>query len=153
MRSKAYPSFLDEEVLSASPVKLIELLYRGALEAIGSARRYLRQGEIRARSRAISKAMAIVTELLLSLDQEAGGELSRSLAQLYRYVEKLLIEANTEQREAPLITAEHLLATLLEGWQTLSRDEAERPAQPVVVAPEQNYSPPPVSCAYRTSSR
>jgi flagellar secretion chaperone FliS len=124
MRSKGYQNYFDDEVLTASPVKLIELLYRGAVDSIATARRYLRVGDIRARSRAISKAMAIVAELARSLDMRGGGELSRNLAELYSYVGKLLIQANTEQREAPLIEAGQLLATLLEGW------SASMPAEP-----------------------
>ena len=60
--------------------------------------------------------MAIVTELSLSLNHQDGGEISRNLAELYGYVERLLIQANVEQCEPPLAEAERLLSTLLEGW-------------------------------------
>jgi flagellar protein FliS len=72
--SNKYPTFLDEEVLAATPLRFVLLLYRGALDSIASARRYLRLGDIRARSQAINKAMGIVTELSLSLNQQAGGQ-------------------------------------------------------------------------------
>jgi flagellar protein FliS len=94
----------------------VHLLYRGALDSVVSARRYLRVGDIPARSRAITKAMLIVTELSRSLNMQAGGEMSRNLAELYDYILKLLIQANTEQREAPLSEADRLLSTLLEAW-------------------------------------
>ncbi len=126
MRTNAYQNYLQDEVLSASPLKLVELLFRGALDAIGSARRHLRSGDIRARSRAISKAMAIITELSLALDHEQGGELSRNLARLYGYTEKLLILANTQQREPPLAEAERLLCTLLEAWNVLARERRDK---------------------------
>jgi flagellar protein FliS len=60
--------------------------------------------------------MGIVTELSLSLNRQAGGDLSRNLAELYSYVETLLIKANTEQCDPPLAEAERLLATLEEAW-------------------------------------
>ena len=115
-QNHGYQSQLDEDVLSATPLKFVHLLYRGALDSIAAARRYLRQRDIRARSRAISKAMGIVTELSLSLDQQQGGELSRNLADLYGYVQTLLIKANTEQSDPPLEEAERLLGTLGEAW-------------------------------------
>jgi flagellar protein FliS len=118
--SNKYPNYLDEEVLTATPLKFVQLLYRGALDSIASARRYLRLGDIRARSRAISKAMGIVTELSLSLNQQVGGELSKNLADLYGYVESLLIKANSEQCDPPLAEAERLLATLAEAWESCS---------------------------------
>jgi len=147
MRSNVYRNFLEEEVLSASPVKLVQLLYGSALEAIGAARRYLRQGDIRARSRAITKAMTIITELSLSLDRDAGGSLSKNLAELYGYVEKLLIEANVRQTDTPLATAERLLTTLLEGWNNLPQAPGGRSVDEQKPDPEAvTYQP--VSCAY-----
>jgi flagellar protein FliS len=118
MSRHAYQEQIDEEVLAASPLKFVHLLYRAALDSIASARRYLRLGDIRARSRAISKAMLIVTELSLSLNRNEGGELSRNLAELYAYVESLLIKANFEQCDPPLAEAERLLGTLAEAWET-----------------------------------
>jgi len=147
MRNNAYQNYFQNEVLAANPLKLIELLYRGALEAIASAKRHLRSGDIRARSNAINKAMAIVTELSLSLNQEQGGELSRNLARLYGYIEKLLIQANTQQCEPPLAEAERLLSTLLEGW-TACKVRQPDPAvsTPEPAAAKDAYEP--ISCAY-----
>lgn len=135
MRNKGYQNSFDNEVLEANAFKLVELLYRGGLESIAAARRNLQVGDIRARSRAISKAMAIVTELSLSLNHNAGGELSRNLAELYAYIEKLLIQANVEQCDPPLAEAERLLSTLGESWtrcaqaQTASGPQAREPRE------------------------
>ena len=70
--------------------------------------------------------MAIVTELSFSLNHETGGEVSRNLAELYGYIEKLLIQANFEQCEPPLAEAERLLSTLLEGWIHCAQSHAAR---------------------------
>jgi len=136
MITQAYQNHFEEEVLAANPVRLVQLLYRGALDSIASARRYLRLGDIRARSRAVAKAMTIVSELSLSLDHNHGGELSRSLAELYAYVQTLLIQANTKQSDPPLAEAERLLSTLLEGWESCEGQPA---------APSAEFEP--VSCA------
>jgi flagellar protein FliS len=116
MRNQRYQESLDDEILTADPVRLIQMLYRGAVDSIIMARRYLKLGDIRARSRSVSKAMAIVTELSLSLNHTVGGDLSKNLAELYAYTEKLLIQGNQEQSDPPLAEAERLLSTLLEGW-------------------------------------
>ncbi len=116
MRTSGYQTYLENEILSASPIRLIQILYTAALDSIASARRSLRAGDIRARSRAITKAMRIVTELSRSLNREAGGELSRNLANVYSYVLKLLIESNAKQTEKPLAEAEQLLSTLADAW-------------------------------------
>ena len=142
--SNKYPTYVDEEVLAATPLKFVHLLYRAVLDSIASARRYLRLGDIRARSLAITKAMAIVTELSLSLNQEAGGELSKNLSELYGYVELLLMKANSEQSDPPLAEAERLIGTLAEAWEICAQSN---PAN--TTFPEQLESRhEPLSCAY-----
>jgi len=125
MRNHGYQSYFDNEVLAATPLQLVQMLYGAALDSIAAARRYLRLGDIRARSRAISKALRIVTELSACLRPEAGGELSRNLAGVYGYVLRLLIEANIKQIEPPLMEAEGLLSTLAEAWKLCAPVEAE----------------------------
>ena len=115
-----YQSYFDNEVLGADPLKLVRLMYRGALDAVRCARRHLLAGDIRERSRAITKALAIVHELSSTLDHARGGEVSKNLAGLYDYIERQLIAGNTKQIERPLIEAEQLLNTLLEAWEALT---------------------------------
>ena len=116
MRTNAYQSYFENEILSADPVKLVQLLYRGALDAIGCARGYLKSGDIQARSKALTKAIDILAELVHSLDHTRGGELSQNLGRVYDYTQRLLIESNSRQIDAPLAEAERLLSTLLEAW-------------------------------------
>lgn len=116
-QSNARQSYVDGEVLSADPVRLIELLCRGAVDAIESARRQVRNGNIHGRARSIAKASAILTELSTALDHTRGGELSRNLGELYDYMQRLLMDANFGQCEPPLAEAEKLMRTLLEAWQ------------------------------------
>jgi flagellar secretion chaperone FliS len=125
MHNHGYQSYFDNEVLAATPLQLIQMLYGAALDSIAAARRHLRLGDIRARSRAISKALRIVTELSACLRREPGGELSRNLAGVYGYVLRLLIEANIKQIESPLTEAEGLLSTLAEAWKLCTPVEAE----------------------------
>jgi flagellar secretion chaperone FliS len=146
MRTNRYQNYNEEEILTAGPIRLIQLLYRGALDSITSARRYLKLGDIRARSRAISRAMTIVTELSLSLDHTAGGELSKNLAELYAYTQTLLIQANVKQSEPPLEEAERLLSTLLDGWQACLPPENQTDENAASTGPSTPYEP--VSCAY-----
>jgi flagellar protein FliS len=146
MRTKRYQESLDDDILTAEPVRLIQMLYRGAVDSITTARRYLKLGDIRARSGAISKAMAIVTELSLSLDHTKGGDLSKNLAELYAYAEKLLIQANREQSDPPLAEAERLLSTLLDAWESCIA--ANMPAETNGTSPEDRTAYRPVSCAY-----
>lgn len=120
-------NYLESEVLAASPVGLIRLLYRGALDAVRAARACLHARDIAGRSRQIAKASRIVAELTASLDHAKGGEISRTLAELYDYMQRRLNDANFQQVEAPLVEVESLLSTVLEAWDAVSGTEAEAP--------------------------
>lgn len=112
----AYQDYRDHEILNAGPVELVVMLYRGAAASIEDARRHLKNGAIRERSAAISKASAILSELAQSLDHEKGGSIAKNLTELYDYLQRLIIQANITQTEPPLVEAGKLLDTLLEGW-------------------------------------
>jgi len=109
-------AYLETEVLSASPVQLVEMLYRGAIESIDKAVSAIQSQDIAARNHSINRAHAIVNELAMSLDHTHGGDLSRQLAELYDYVQRKLGEANFSQQAAPLQEARGLLVSLLEAW-------------------------------------
>jgi flagellar protein FliS len=116
----AYQNNQENEILSAGPLELVEILYKAAIQSIEDARRHLKSGDIRERSNAISKAGAILNELAQSLDHEKGGDISKNLTELYDYMQRKLLQANMEQIEPPLVETCKLLETLLEGWQTCS---------------------------------
>ena len=134
-------SYQEAQVLSASPVELVCLLCRGAIEAITKARECLVARDIAGRSRATTKALKIVVELSFSLDRQKGAELSRSLVELYDYVQRSLIDANCRQVDAPLVEAQRVMVTLLEAWEncepegrSLSSADRECPYAPVSCA-------------------
>lgn len=116
MPNTAYDRYLETEVLAADPLKLVCLLYRGALEASHSARICIQDGDISGRSRNINRAWSILAELAASLDHSQGGQLSRRLAGLYAYLQTRLIEANVQQSPVPLGEVETLLSALAEAW-------------------------------------
>jgi len=113
---KGYQNYLENEVMGADPIKLVTLLYGGAIDALSAARLCLQNGDIAGRSRKISKAALIVNELALSLDHGKGGEISLSLTELYDYMARRLNEANFQQIDEPIAEVQSLLTTLLEAW-------------------------------------
>jgi flagellar protein FliS len=86
---------------------------------VADARRYLAEGNIAARGRSISRAIAAIDELDCSLDRNAGGSLARNLAALYQYMRSRLLTANIRQEDAPLAEVESLLSTLGEAWNAI----------------------------------
>ncbi len=100
-------------------MQLVRMLYVGAIGAIQAACGHLRNGDIRERSRQITKACSIIEELTLSLDKGRGGQVALDLTELYVYLHKRLIAANIEQQMEPMIEVKRHLETLLEAWQAI----------------------------------
>ena len=103
MYQNVYQGYVDNEILNADPMRLIVLMYRGALDAVSAARGALASGDIRVRSAKITKAIDILNELALSLDHSKAPDLCRNLVELYDYMNRRLIEGNNQQTDAPLV--------------------------------------------------
>lgn len=127
-----YEQYMENSVLTATPLELVTMLYRCALDSIAEARQCLRAGDIAGRSKRVTRAFDAVTELLLSLDHEKGGEVSRNLADLYAYIQQQILLGHVNQAEENFAEAERLLSTLLESWTAIAR--AEREAAPETAA-------------------
>ncbi|WP_343736935.1 flagellar export chaperone FliS [Achromobacter sp.] len=116
---------LETQVMSATPERLITLLYQGARAAIGQARLHMQEGRVAERGTAITKAIKIVDEgLKMGLNMEAGGEIAANLSRLYDYIVRTLLMANLKADVEQLDIADRLLADLSDAWQT----SIDRPA-------------------------
>ncbi len=142
MASDLQQNYLERDILEAGGCRLVVLLYESALQSIEEARRHLGRGEIRERSRAITRASEVLNELALAVDHDTGGELGKSLVELYDYVQSLLLKANAEQVEDPLKEAGSLLETLLEAWRLCEKQEVTPvAAQDAEAAGYEEYAP------------
>jgi flagellar protein FliS len=118
---------LETGIASASPHKLIVMLYDGALVALLGAKANIAANNIAAKGTAISKAITIIDNgLRASLDKEAGGEIAANLDALYDYMSRRLLHANLKN-DVPAIDEVHrLLSDLREAWVAIG-DKVEQP--------------------------
>ncbi|MDT7525735.1 MAG: flagellar export chaperone FliS [Pseudidiomarina maritima] len=111
---------IESHVLSASPHKLISLLFDGAIQAIKGAKAHIAQKNIAAKAQSISKALDIVNQgLLAAVDKEQGGDLAERLEALYTYVAELLLKANLHNDVAKLDEAAALLEQIGSAWKEI----------------------------------
>jgi flagellar secretion chaperone FliS len=139
-------NYMEDDVLEAGGCRLVILLYENALTAVQQAQVHLQKGDIRERSRMITRASEILNELALSVDHDAGGEISKNLVELYEYLQSLLLKANSEQIGEPLTEAASLIEPLLEAWRSCDLEAAEATSTQDVltVAASEEYAP--VNC-------
>lgn len=101
---------------SASPHRLIQMLFDTYLVRIDQAVEAIAQGDLNAKGIAISKALAILGGLEEGLDLEKGGELAENLQNLYRYVRERLLIATNKNDIAPLKEARELIFQIKDAW-------------------------------------
>jgi flagellar secretion chaperone FliS len=107
-------------VESASPHRLITLLFDGYMEALATARGALREGRIEAKGKAISRAARIVDEgLKAGLNLQDGGRLAADLKSLYEYLTLRLTLANVRNDDKILEECIGLVEPLRQAWREI----------------------------------
>jgi len=116
---------LDMGVESATPHKLVLMLYDGAILAVAQAAAQSKAGNMRAMSESILKADAIISQGLRdSLDVKAGGELAVRLSALYDYMCVRLQYANLKGEKAIFDEVSRLLIELRSAWEEIAKEQA-----------------------------
>ncbi|MFL0797191.1 MAG: flagellar export chaperone FliS [Cellvibrionaceae bacterium] len=103
------------KVQAASPHRLIQLLFEGALEALARAQGAIEHDNLQRKGDEITKAIEIVGGLRNALNMEEG-ELPYNLDRLYEYMQVKLVDANRLSDPKLIIEVVGLLQTLKEGW-------------------------------------
>lgn len=110
-------TYRENQFHTADAGTILLMLYQGAIDFLNQAKTHLENGNIAEKSRLISRAHAILSELLVSLNHEVGGEVARNLESLYLFMLEQLTTANLQNDPKPLEMVVSLLVTLKEGWE------------------------------------
>lgn len=106
-------------VESASPHKLIDMLYEGAIERITQARGAMQYKQTEAKGKRINQAIRIVGGLRENLNVEQGGDIAENLDALYIYIQSLLTKAHFSNDESKLEEAANLLVDMRDAWRQI----------------------------------
>ena len=118
---KAYASYQNQQVVDADPVKLIILLYDGAIRFIGLAKMKMQEGDAAQEGIFLMRAIHIISHLCNVLNLETGEDVATTLYQLYRYMQERLLVADKEKDPQGLDEVIALLSALKEGWEELHK--------------------------------
>jgi flagellar secretion chaperone FliS len=118
-----YKHYQKTQVTTASREKILLMLYEGAIRFTKQARQAMIEKKIADKGKYISKATAILSELMATLDFKIGGQLAHDLENLYIFMIDKLIEGNIQNKTEPLEHVERLLNTLYSAW----KDVIENP--------------------------
>ena len=112
----AYNHYQENQVLTASPEKILLMLYDGAIRFARQAIAGIENDNLSQQHRGIKNTMAIITEFANSLDHAVGGKIAEDLAALYGFMNRELLSANLNKDIEKLKGVEKLLMDLRETW-------------------------------------
>ena len=133
-----YNQYKQTEINTANQGKLIVMLYDGAIKFLKVALENMNIKTYDVVNNNIIKAQDIITELLLSLNMNDGGEIAKNLFNLYLYFKKRLLEANIQKNSEIIEDVIGHLAALRESWEKISSKES--PADTGTAAKKGSFS-------------
>ena len=119
---------LNAKVASASPHRLVQLLYEAALSHLQLAQQLLQlpdadRGQRAAIDRALAKSVDIIVELRDSLDLNISSDIPHNLDLLYEYIERRLLHARLKKDLPAVNESLSLLETLKSGWDAIEQSD------------------------------
>jgi flagellar protein FliS len=115
------------QVETASPTRLVVLLYDGAIRFCSIAQEAMRKRDLETQNTNLIKAQRIIGELMSSLDRESGGEVAANLSRIYSYLMEEMVKANLYDRAGALDPVLEALRALRASWEEIDRTAASAP--------------------------
>jgi flagellar protein FliS len=116
-------AYREASVMTASPEQLVVMLYDGAGRFLKQAEGSMVEGSWLQAGEKLSRAEAIIDELLATLDMDAG-EIAERLQAIYIFCKTRRIEARIERDPVRVEQVARLLSELRGAWATVKSPAA-----------------------------
>ena len=117
--AKVSQAYAHDSVLTASPEKLVVMLYDGLARFLARGAAAIRAEDIGAAGTALQRAGAILDELLATLDP-AAGEMAERLSGIYLFCKRELLAAQIKRDPKRVERVAKLLGELRESWAAIA---------------------------------
>jgi flagellar protein FliS len=114
--SRQAARYRETEVLTATPGQLVVLLYDHLLLSLRRARAAMDARDIDAQGVSLEKGRDVLTELLVTLDRDRGGEVAANLAALYSFLLGELVQVGIRADGARLDRVTHMIGELRDAF-------------------------------------
>jgi flagellar protein FliS len=116
-------TYAAEQIEHAPPIKIVRLLYQGALRFLDRALAADPHNPASRFDEWTCKAEDIVMELRLALEARHAPTLAAQLDQLYDFAESELRRARAERTQTPVRAVREILSRLAEAWCAVSIED------------------------------
>ena len=128
----------QQQINTASPAKMVFMLYEKVIASLKEAMRAIEAGDIAARCNANCKAQEILAHLSNTLDMEQGQQIAQDLEAVFAFAMMHLIDVDAKNDPKPAQDVINLIQPLANSW----RELAERSASELASEMEQARTRP-----------
>jgi len=118
INTRPQDAYRKQDILTASSVDLIIMLYDALKKNIVLGRRMIGKKDVQNSHKYLIKAQEIVSELINCLDM--NYPISEELLSIYDFMLRNIEEANIRKDEAPLAPLMEMIDSLREAWKEIS---------------------------------
>lgn len=109
-------NYVETSVTEATPYKLVQLLYEGAIKNLSVAKVFVEHKNYEKKAEHINKVISILFALKSGLDMESGGDVAQNLWALYDYMVRKTFEGSAKNNLQMLEEVLELLQNLNDSW-------------------------------------
>ncbi len=130
----AHNAYQTVQVTTTDRGRLLLMMYEGALKFLRQSKSGLEDGDMNKFCRFLSKAQAIIAELMNTLDFEKGGQIAKDLDRLYDFMLFYLTEANLHRDAERITKVIGLLETVYAAYKQIIEGDRARAEEAVAEA-------------------
>ncbi len=111
-----HQAYQTNAVETASPEQLTLMCYDGTLKFMRRAVKACEDGDMGRFSEFIGRAQAIVNELNVTLNMEAGGEIATNLREIYLFINRHMAQAVVQRDTSMIMQCMELIQGIRDSW-------------------------------------
>ncbi|MEA3406325.1 MAG: flagellar export chaperone FliS [Pseudomonadota bacterium] len=115
-------TYVETSVSEATPHKLVEMLYEGALKNLNLTKVFIEQNNFEKKAEHVNKALSILNALRSGVDLDKGKEVAENLYNLYDFCYRRVFEASSQNNALLLDEVIEHLKVLAEAWKQMPED-------------------------------
>lgn len=120
MDKRVSEQYLMQQLMSASPAKLVAMLYDRAVGLLNEVIDAIDKKDVERRWRANKKATEVICHLWETLDMERGGDVAANLNQLYGFMLRRLTAVDLDNNAEAAREVIRLLEPLRKSWHEMA---------------------------------
>ncbi|MCI4410560.1 MAG: flagellar export chaperone FliS [Thiotrichales bacterium] len=120
---------LQTGVENATPHRLVQMLYEGALDVLAQAKGAIQRRDLELKAKKTNHLITIINGLRSGLDHDLNGEIVENLDSLYEFLARRVFAASRDNSVEILDEVADILRTLKTAWDEMPEDVRKLPKE------------------------